>query len=100
MNKLILLSALALLASNAVQAAEKAGCVELKSEAQSEQSYTDERGQKATRFVPAGKVVPGDQVVWTITARNVCDKSTDDVVVANPVPEHMTYVADSASGVG
>ena len=50
--------------------------------------------------MPAGKVVPGDQVVWTITAKNICDKSTDNVVVANPVPEHMTYLADSASGVG
>jgi uncharacterized repeat protein (TIGR01451 family) len=96
------LSAIALIAivSNVAMAAEKSGCVELKSEAQTEQAYTDERGQKATRFVPAGKVVPGDQIIWTITARNVCDKPTDNVVVANPVPEHMTYVAESASGVG
>jgi uncharacterized repeat protein (TIGR01451 family) len=81
-------------------AAEKAGCVELKSEAQSAQSYTNEQGQKATRLVPAGKIVPGDEVTWTITARNVCDKSADNIVVANPVPEHMTYVANSATGPG
>ena len=28
----------------------------------------NEQGQKAKRLVPAGKVVPGDEVVWTITA--------------------------------
>ena len=50
--------------------------------------------------MPAGKVVPGDEVVWTITATNVCKTPTDNVVIANPVPEHMTYVADSAMGTG
>jgi uncharacterized repeat protein (TIGR01451 family) len=52
------------------------------------------------RLVPVGKAVPGDQIVWTITATNVCKTPTDNVVVANPVPEHMTYVANSAMGTG
>jgi uncharacterized repeat protein (TIGR01451 family) len=91
--------ALALFAGSAAMAAEQ-GCIELKSSAEVEEQYKNEQGQNATRLVPAGKVVPGDQVVWTITAKNVCNKPTDNVVIANPVPEHMTYVADSAIGTG
>ena len=86
-------------AAGAVHAQEK-GCIELKSSAEVEEQYTNDQGQKATRLVPATKVVPGNAVVWTITAKNVCDKPADNVVIANPVPEHMTYVADSAMGTG
>ena len=79
-------------------AADKA-CVELKTSAQAETEVV-EQGQKVKRLVPAGKVVPGDEIVWTITATNVCKQATDNVVIANPVPEHMTYVAGSAMGTG
>ena len=79
-------------------AADKA-CVELKTSGETE-SEVVENGQKVQRLVPVGKAVPGDQIVWTITATNVCKTPTDNVVIANPVPEHMTYVASSAMGTG
>ncbi|HVF17171.1 MAG TPA: hypothetical protein VNA21_09675 [Steroidobacteraceae bacterium] len=85
--------------TSAAHAADK-GCIELKSVAETEQEYTTEAGQKAKRLVPAGKVVPGDEVIWTITAKNVCEKAADNIVIANPVPEQMSYVANSAMGVG
>lgn len=90
--------ALALCATAAF--AQDKGCVELKTTAESEQEYVNEQGQKARRLVPAAKVAPGDEVVWTITAKNICDKLADNIVIANPIPEHMTYVASSAIGVG
>jgi uncharacterized repeat protein (TIGR01451 family) len=80
--------------------AQDQGCIELKTVAESEQQYVNEAGQKATRLVPVSKVVPGDQVIWTITAKNVCNKAADSIVIANPVPEQMSYVANSAVGVG
>lgn len=89
-----------LLLATATASAQERGCVELKAVAEVEQEYVNEQGQKAKRLVPADKVVPGNQVVWTITARNVCGKSVADVVIANPVPEHMTFVASSATGAG
>ena len=96
----IALAVAALLAlANVAQAADK-GCIELKTIAESEQEYTNDAGQKAKRLVPASKVVPGDEVVWTITAKNVCDKAADRIVIANPVPEQMSYVANSAMGIG
>jgi uncharacterized repeat protein (TIGR01451 family) len=88
-----------LLLTHAAHAEEK-GCIELKTTAETEQEYVNEQGQKATRLAPLGKVVPGDQVIWTITAKNVCNKPADHIVIDNAVPEHMTLVPDSAVGAG
>lgn len=75
-------------------------CIELKNDVQMEQHYTDAQGKQATRLVAPGKVVPGNEVIYTITAVNVCDKPAGNVVINNPVPEHMSYVMNSAMGVG
>src|SRR6478609_1509415 len=69
--------------------AEEKGCIELKTTAETEQQYVNDQGQKATRLAPLGKVVPGDQVIWTITAKNICNKPADHIVIDNAVPEHM-----------
>jgi len=98
-NRIALAAAALLALANAAHAADK-GCIELKTVAESEQDYVDAAGQRSKRLVPAGKVVPGNEIVWTITAKNVCDKAADNIVIANPVPEQMTYVANSAMGVG
>ena len=76
------------------------GCIELKNVGEVEQTYVDAAGKNATRLVPAAKVVPGDEIVWTITANNVCTTPAGDVAITNPVPEHMTYVGDTAFGPG
>lgn len=93
-----------LLAANpavaAARPAPKAGCIELRSVAETEESYRDERGQQAVRRVPAAKVVPGTQVIWTLSATNVCAAAADKVFIDNPVPEHMALVADSVRGTG
>ena len=81
------------------QTAER-GCIELKTVAEIQEAYVDERGNAATRLVPAAKVVPGDEVVWTIVANNVCATPAGDIAITNPVPEHMRYVGSSAFGPG
>jgi len=96
-KKTIAAACLMLLTAGAY-AADKA-CIELKTSAEAEQEVV-EQGQKVKRLMPLGKVVPGSEVVWTITAVNVCKEPAANVVVANPVPEHMTYVANSAMGTG
>jgi len=80
--------------------AQDKSCVSLKTEAQVEESYTDAQGKPAKRLVAPGKVIPGGEVIWTITATNTCEKAADKVVIENAVPEHMSYVADSAAGPG
>ncbi len=77
-----------------------ANCIELRNEVQMEQEVTDATGQKSVHLIPPAKVVPGNHVIYTITAHNLCQKPVDKVVVNNPVPEHLSYVADSASGPG
>jgi uncharacterized repeat protein (TIGR01451 family) len=81
-------------------AAQDKSCISLNNEAQVEQEYVDPSGQKAKRLVPPGKVLPGREVIYTITAKNGCSAFAERVVIDNPVPQHMTYVMGSAFGVG
>jgi uncharacterized repeat protein (TIGR01451 family) len=112
MNKgtLLLIAAIAALtaargvaAADPVQAPGPAagqGCISLKTVAETEQEALDEKGERVKRLAPAAKVVPGTEVVWTVTASNVCAQPVSNVFIDNPVPEHMRYVANSALGVG
>jgi uncharacterized repeat protein (TIGR01451 family) len=80
--------------------AQTQGCIVLKSTAAVEQEVVDSKGQKIRTLVAAEKVVPGVEVVWTVTANNICQKPSDQVTINNAVPAHMTYVANSATGPG
>ena len=89
-----------MLAATSIAAGQEKSCIELKNEAQVEQEYVDASGQKSKRLVPPGKVLPGGEVIYTITAKNTCSTPADRVVIDNPVPQHTTYVMNSALGVG
>lgn len=91
---------LAVLAAPALATAQDKGCILLKTVAEVEQQTKDESGKATTRLVAAEKIVPGSEVVYTVSATNVCDRDAEAVVIDNPVPEHMDYVADSAIGPG
>lgn len=78
--------------------AQSQGCVELKSVVETEQEVVNAAGQKTLQRAPANKVVPGSVVIITVTANNICKKPSDNVVINNPVPDHMTYVASTATG--
>jgi len=80
--------------------AQTQGCIVLKSVAEVEQVTINAKGEKTTKLVPAGKVVPGVEVTWTVTANNTCKQPSERVTINNAVPEHMTYVANSAVGPG
>jgi uncharacterized repeat protein (TIGR01451 family) len=80
--------------------AQAKGCIELKSTAHIEQEVVDAKGAKSKQLVEATKVVPGVEVIWTITASNVCKQPSDAVTINNAVPEHMTYVPNTATGPG
>jgi len=80
--------------------AQAKACIELKTTAEVEKEVVNDKGEKSRVLVAAGKVVPGTEVVWTVTASNVCKQPSDKVTINNPVPEHMTLVANSATGPG
>ena len=80
--------------------AQAQGCIVLKTIAETEKEVVNDKGEKSKVLVPAGKAIPGTEVVWTVTANNVCKQPADKVAINNPVPEHMTLVPNSAFGAG
>lgn len=81
------------------QAAD-ARCITLTSKAEVEEEIVNDKGEKTLKRVAANKVVPGTEVIWTVTAENTCKQPSENVTITNPVPEHMTLVANSATGAG
>ncbi|MDB6083716.1 MAG: hypothetical protein JWN43_1597, partial [Gammaproteobacteria bacterium] len=57
-------------------------------------------GHEVVRLEPAERVVPGDQVIYTLEIRNIGSTAVREPTVIKPVPAHMAYVADSAAGPG
>ena len=57
-------------------------------------------GREALKLVPADRVVPGDQVVYTLEIRNTGARAVPAPSVPFEIPDHMRYVADSAAGPG
>ncbi len=86
------------LASPALALAQDKGTIELKSIAQVEVEDFNAEGQKVLKRIPAAKVVPGNEVIYTNTYTNVGSEAADKVVITNPVPEHMQYLPASAQG--
>ncbi|MFK8016164.1 MAG: hypothetical protein AB8G17_12080 [Gammaproteobacteria bacterium] len=68
--------------------------------AELEQRFVDASGEAQTRLVPADAVVPGDQVIYTVTFTNNGDEPAQQIVITDPVPAQMRYVDGSAFGPG
>jgi uncharacterized repeat protein (TIGR01451 family) len=94
------LMALALLAPAAAWTQQK-GAVELKSIAEVETTIKNEKGEKSTKRLDAAAAtkVPGDTVAFTTLYTNTGKEPATAVVIDNPVPEHTTYVDQSAEGI-
>lgn len=73
--------------------------VELDAKVEREVEIVDENGEKTIKRVHAEKVMPGETVVYTITARNVGDEPATNVVITDPIPKHMEYTG-SVTGDG
>ena len=96
---LIFLSILIMIMAGPFSAlAQEKGTIELKSIAEVEKEDFNAEGQKVVMRVPATKVVPGDEVIYTNTYTNVGKEAASKVVITNPIPEHMQYVNASATG--
>ena len=96
-NPIAVVLAMLVFSAGAEAQAEK-GKIELKAVAEIEIEVPKENGEVELRRVPAKLVVPGDDVIYTITATNISKASVEDVVIVDPVPDHMTYRDGSAIG--
>lgn len=99
MLRLSLFAVSILMFAVAAQAAEP-GSIKLQTIAQQEKVIVGKDGVKHTEIVPAGRVLPGVEVIYTIKYTNVSKKPAENVVVNDPIPEHMIYVDGSAIGNG
>ena len=89
MKKLVMTSALLL---TMVQAN-----VSINSASFQEQTKVTQSGEKVKEWVKASKVVPGTVIRYVNSLENAGEKSATKLVVNNPVPENMEYVANSAA---
>jgi len=87
-----------LLTSTHVYANQKDTPIQLTSRAEVELMETNSLGEPGIKRVPATRVIPGKDVIYTLTIENVGTEPGDAVVIQNPVPEHTRYKPDTASG--
>ncbi len=72
--------------------------VELSTTAEIEIVEVQADGREVVRLESASRVIPGTEVIYTITAKNTGAQPADSVVVTNPVPLQTRYVEGSATG--
>jgi uncharacterized repeat protein (TIGR01451 family) len=80
--------------------AQSKGHIKLTSVAEMEKEVFNQEGQKVVQRVPAAKVLPGSEVIFTTRYENVSKEQAENAVITNPVPEHMSYRQNSAQGAG
>jgi uncharacterized repeat protein (TIGR01451 family) len=80
-----------------VHAQSPSGGVQLVNTAQKEVEVV-EGGQKVRKLVDPGRMVPGDEVVYTISYLNKGARPADRVAIVNPVPQHTRFRPGSAEG--
>jgi uncharacterized repeat protein (TIGR01451 family) len=59
-----------------------------------------QEGGNRTVMAPVDRVVPGDRVFYTLEIRNRGGADVVGPAITQPIPAHMLYVADSATGPG
>ncbi len=62
------------------------------------QTQTTEKGRRVARLQPADRVVPGDTVIYTLKVQTPGPTPGHEATIGNPGPEHLRYLANSASG--
>ncbi len=95
-----LLSVIALLALGVSAQAQEQGHLDVQTVVQKEQVTMNDAGEVETSLVPAATVLPGENVVYTTTFRNISDEAADNIVITNPIGESLVYVEGSAFGPG
>ncbi len=78
--------------------AQERGTVEVKTVAEQEKVFINEKGEREIRRVPVEKVTPGDEVIYTTWFTNVGKDVANDIVITNPIPTHTHYKGGSALG--
>ncbi len=98
-NLLLTTTLLALLSSFSFNVHAAEGAIKLTSIAQVEIEVTDKKGNKTLKRSTVTKAVPGTEVIYTTTFKNVINKPVDkNFVIDNPIPNDSEYKGGSAFG--
>jgi len=88
-NRNLLVALLLLVLVGPAVAADDTEGVELRSIAEVEVLTENDDGTVDRTRETAAKVVPGDEVIYTMHYRNLGGDAAEDVVITNPIPQHM-----------
>lgn len=70
--------------------------IKLEHKVEVENIVKDKNGKESIKLTSADKVVPGNVLVYSITATNTGKEAASNVVITDAISEHNTYIADSA----
>ena len=100
-KKLLATLSLLLLVALPASAVEKKG-IELKSTAEVDIIVKNDKGVNEVVRVAAAdtNVAPGDTVIFTTSYEYQGEKPATNVIINNPLPEHMLYLDNTAEGKG
>lgn len=73
--------------------------IKLEHSAQVEKVEKAANGKEVIKLVPADLVVPGNVLVYTVTATNTGNAPAEKIVVTDAISEHNVYISDSAGSV-
>ena len=93
-----ILTGVLLLANQAAFAGQESGPIQLTSYAEVEVIKTDASGKQSIKRELAAEVVPGKDVIYTLSFENVGSNPGSDIVINNPIPGHTVYKPGTASG--
>lgn len=93
-----ILAAALSLAVLCLPAAHAAGDIEFRNTAQVQVEVKAADGRTEKKLVPAEKVPPGGEVIYTSTFRNITTRPAANIGIVNPVPANTTLVGGSAWG--
>jgi len=63
-----------------------------------EVSVVNAEGKNEIQRVPVSKALPGSELIYVITYKNIGDKPVEDVVINNPLAKELLYKDQSAEG--
>ena len=98
LRKYAILFTLALFILSASAIADQPRPIELTTVVESEIVEKNAQGEEIIKRVPAAKVVPGDEVIYTTRFKYNGEDPATDIVITNPIPQFTQYKIGSASG--
>ncbi|NNE44095.1 MAG: DUF11 domain-containing protein [Gemmatimonadetes bacterium] len=72
--------------------------VEILVKAEKEIELISPEGVAVTERVEADRVIPGDEVIYTIAYTNRSEEPAENVRITNPIPEHLIFTQVDESG--